>query len=276
MISLIESAVFTILGGLVAGGVGYLANIISLREQRKQKHLEDHKKNLKALSKALDQLWSEVWPFVYGAEDLKLPKPPFGNEKRVQNIDIKTEPIAMEIPNPSSNDSRVIQVGIDEILYDDIPVHFPELHKLLEKTELDVKENGKEILKLLNSLSANIYEKLVGSEIDFPYWDGNKTVFKKFRDLKNEILETDFAGSVFLMVLGEDEGNWPRKVGRLKNNRVYDELKNLSEAVKIQFGDELDHLRWLHDKIFNLIHETKEEIERNNLATRLNGRCRYL
>ena len=38
--SLITSVIFTVLGGLVAGGVGYIAAVISLREQRKQKHLE--------------------------------------------------------------------------------------------------------------------------------------------------------------------------------------------------------------------------------------------
>ena len=74
--SVITSVVFTVLGGLVAGGVGYFATMVSLREQRKQRHLEDHKNNLKAVSKALDQIWEDIWPFVYGADYLKLPKSP--------------------------------------------------------------------------------------------------------------------------------------------------------------------------------------------------------
>ena len=274
--SIITSVIFTVIGGLVAGGIGYLATIVSFREQRKQKHLEDHKDNLKAVSKALDEIWKEVWPFVYGAEDLKLPKPPLGNEKRVQNIQIKTEPIAMELPNPFSGDIRTIQVGTDPILYDDISPHFSDLHKSLEETERKVKENGTKILKLLNLLSANIYEKLENSNIEFPYLDGNKTVSKKFVDLKNEVIETDYAGDIFLMIIGEDEDNWPNKVRWLKRNNVYDEIRRLGEEIGNEFGNDLNNLRDLHDRLFRLINKTKEEINKIELTTRLEGRCRYL
>ena len=115
--SIITSVIFTVIGGLVAGGVGYFATIVSLREQRKQKHLEEHKNNLNAVSKALDQIWGEVWPFGYGADKLKLPRPLFGNAKWVANLEIKKVPIAMELSNPFSDENRTIQVGIDPILY---------------------------------------------------------------------------------------------------------------------------------------------------------------
>ena len=274
--SVITSVVFTVLGGLVAGGVGYFATIVSLREQRKQRHLEDHKNNLKDVSKALDQIWEDVWPFVYGADYLKLPQSPFGNAKRVANLEIKNEPIVMELSNPFSGDDRTIQVGIDSILYDDIPSHFPELHELLEKTEREVKENGTEILRLLNSLSGNIYEKLVDSNIEFPYWDGSKTVSKKFADLRNETIETEYAGDMFLMVIGEDEDNWPKQVKWLKDNNVFDELWSLGEEIGNEFGQNLNRLLGLHDRLSPLIEETKEEINKIELTTRLKGGCRYL
>jgi hypothetical protein len=274
--SIITSVIFTVIGGLVAGGVGYFATIVSLREQRKQKHFEEHKNNLKAVSKALDQIWGEVWPFVSGAEDLKLYRPPFGNTKRIENLEIKREPIAMELSNPFSDDNRTIQVGIDPILYDDIPTHFPELHKLLEETELEVRKNGKQILTLLNSLSANIYDKLACSDMDFPYWDGNKAIFKKFTDLKNEIIESDYAGDIFLRVLGEDEDDWPNKVRWLKSNNVYNEIRRLGEEIGNEFGNDLNKLRDLHDLTFKHINGTKEEINKIELTTRLKGRCRFL
>ena len=274
--SIITSVVFTVIGGLVAGGVGYFATIVGLREQRKQRHLEYHKKNLKVVSKALDQIWKDVWPFVYGAEDLKLPKTPFGNEKWVANLEIKNEPIAMELSNPFSGDNHTIQVGIDSILYDDIPAHFLDLHKLLEETEQEVKENGVQILRLLNSLSANIYEKLEGSNIEFPYRDGNKTVSKKFADLKNEVIETDYAGDIFLMVIVEDENNWSNKVRWLKYNNVYDEIRRLGEEIGNEFGENLNRLSGLHGRLLQRINETKEEINKIELTTRLKGRCRYL
>lgn len=102
--SLIVSVIFTIIGGLVAGGVGYFATIVSLKEQRKERHLGGHKTNLKAVSKALDQVFAEAWIFVSGSDQLKLPKPQFGNEKSIAHIEIKNEPIAMDISNPFSGD----------------------------------------------------------------------------------------------------------------------------------------------------------------------------
>ena len=274
--SLIISVIFTIIGGLVAGGVGYFATIVSLREQRKQKHLEEHKNNLNAVSKALDQIWGEVWIFVYGTDNLKLPKPQFGNEKRLLNIQIKTEPIAMDLANSFSDDSRTIQMGIDATLYDDILSHFSDLNKLLKETEQEVKNNGIRILRLLNSLSAIIFERLGISDIDFPNWNGNKNELWKFSELKNELVESDYAGSIFLMVLGEEADNWPNKLWMLKNYQVYDKLKRLSEEIKQDFGDNLNQLVELPDRLFQRINDTKNEIEKIHHKTKLKGKCSYV
>jgi hypothetical protein len=84
--SFIISAIFAVLGGLAAGEVGYFATTVGLREQRKQRHLEEHKTNLKAVSEVLDKVFREVWMFVYGTDNLKIPKSPFGNERRVSSI----------------------------------------------------------------------------------------------------------------------------------------------------------------------------------------------
>ena len=274
--SVITSVVFTLMGGLVAGGVGYFATMVGLREQRKQRHLEEHKTNLKAISEALDKVFGEVWMFVYGADDLKLPKSPFGNERRVSNIHIKDEPINIDLSDPFSNEGRKVQVGINAALYDDIPAHFPKLNKLLAETDIEVKENGISILRLLNSLSTKIYEELKSSEIDFPYWTGNKTELKKFSELSNEAIEWDYAGSIFLMVIGEDEGDWSSKVGWLKNNHIYNDLKKMADTVKQQFWDQLNQLLALHNRLFKLINESKNEIEKLHLITRLKGKCPYL
>lgn len=278
--SIITSVIFTVIGGLVAGGVGYFATIVSLREQRKQKHLEEHKNNLNAVSKALDQIWGEVWPFVFGAEDLKLPKSPFGNEESVQNIQIKTVPIIMQRSILSSGNNRTFQVGIDSVLYDDIKAHFPELNKLLEKTEQKLKENSSNTLKLLNYVSDIIYEGLTNTDIDFPgilihNENGLNPTTTKFINLSDEDKMIN-AGYIFLMVIGDDEDTWPNKVRLLKRNNVYYKLKKLSEEIEIQFREDLERLRELHNQILQLIDETKDEIDKIEHMTSLKGRCRYL
>lgn len=274
--NLITSVFFTIIGGLVAGVIGYFATIVSLREQRKQRHLDEHKNNLKAVKKALDQVLAEAWLFVSGTDQLKLPKPQFGDEKSIANIEIMSEPIIMDISNPFSGGPPIVQFGINTKLYDDIPAHFPHLYKLLKQTEQEVRDKGPVALRLLNELSSLIYRKMEMSGIDFPYSDGSRILFKKFRDLNNGMVETDYAGSIFLMVLDQEEDSWPNKARWLKINNIYEVLNELAEEIRKEFGDNLNQLLELRNNISRQIEETKEEIERINLTTRLRGRCQYL
>ena len=271
------SVVFTILGGLVAGMVGYFATMVSLREQRKQRHLKEHEENLRTVSRALDQIIKEVWIFVFAADEIKVPRPTFGNEKRVQNMQIKSEPIGFDVSGPFSENGHVIQVGIDTILYYDITKHFPLLSKLLAKTETEVRKDGVQILQLLNSLSEKIYEKLGTSNIEFPSWIKTVPESKiKFSELYNESIESNYAGSLFLMVIGEDEKNWPNKLTYLKCNGLYDGFKKLSYDIKRDFGSEIEDLLNLHNKLMSTMDATKEEIEKIEHTTKLNGRCEYV
>ena len=278
--SLVTSVIFTVIGGLVAGGVGYIATVVSLREQRKQKHLEVHKNNLNAVGKALDQIWSRIWPFVYGAVGLKLPISPFGNEKSLQNIQIKTTPIIMQQSLLSSGTNQIFQGFIDSVLYNDIPSHFRDLDKLLEKTENKFNKSGLTTLKLLNNLSDIIYNKLNNVDIDFPgiplrTEKGFNPTTTKFKYLSDEDKLSN-AGYIFLMVIGEDEDKWQNNVERLKNMALYDKLKKLSEEIINEFGEDLNQLLELHDQIFQNIDETKEEIDKIKHTTKLNGSCMYI
>lgn len=183
----------------------------------------------------------------------------------------------MDISNPFSGDGQAIQVGIDTTLYDDVCAHFPELSKMLEETEREVKENGILILQILNSLSGKIYERLEKSDIDFPNW--SRTVPEtnvKFSQLNNEAIDSDYAGSVFLMVIGEDEDNWPSKVRYLKSKGLYDKLRGLSNEIKNSSGNDVNQLLKLHDILFQKISVAKSEIEKIEHTTKLKGKCRYI
>ena len=277
LMSLIISVIFTVLGGLIAGGIGYLATIVSLRENRKEKHFQDHKNNLKSVSKVLTRLFTEVWivesEFVTAYDEFKLHKPPFGNEKSISNIEIKKEPVGIYITNPFSKDYGTFQVGINIALYDDIAIHFNALSESLQKTENEVNKNGKMIQKLLNSLAGIIYEKLENSSIVFPYHEENRIVLKKFVDLPNDALKNGYAGSIFLMVIGESECGWPNKVEKLRIDNIYDEMKKLAEEIGNKFGDDLSKLLKLRNNLNQLISDSIEEINRIEITTKLKKNC---
>ena len=274
--SLIETVVLTVLGGFVAGLVGYIGTIAYLKEERKKVHLKEHKRNLETVSKVLDGIFKDIWIFVERPDDLTLRRSPFGNEKLVASIDIKNEPIPAEIANPFSGNRSVAQVGLDIILYEDISPHFPLLFKLLNKTEQEARNSGVKILRLLNSLSDLIYKKLDACDLDFPYLNGSNTEFKKFRDLRNEIYKQDYASSVFLFVIGEDEDHWPNRCGRLKRYNIYDSLKKLAEEIRDEFGEDLEQLLALRDTLNKYINECKEEINKIEHTTKFKGKCSYL
>jgi len=274
--SLIETVVLTVLGGLVAGLVGYIGTIAYLREERKKEHLKEHKRNLETVSKALDGIFKDIWIFGKDPDVLTVPRPPFGDEKRVANIDIRKEPVPAEIASPFSGNRSVGQAGIDNVLYEDISPHFPQLFRLLNETEKEAKNNGIKILRLLNLLSDLIYKKLDACDLDFPYLDGSNTEFKKFRDFNNEILERDYAGSVFLFVIGEDEDQWSNRCGQLERYNIYDGLKKLAQEIRDELGEDLKQLLGLRNTLIEYISECKEEINKIEHTTKLKGSCSYL
>ena len=275
------SVVFTILGGLVAGMVGYVATMVSLREQRKQRHLEEHKENLRSVSKAIDQARDYVWPFVYGGDSLHLPKSPFGNEKKLQNLQIQDVEVVYTsiggVDSFSQQHNNYVQVGVDIILFEDIPAHFPKLSKLLIETEEDIKKNGIIILRLLNSLSKKIYDKLNNGDIDFPNLNTTSPNEKvKFSELNNESTESNYAGSLFLMVIGEDEENWPSKLRNLRYYGLYDEFKRCSNEIRGDFSSELTNLIDLYSQRNSIVETTKKEIDEIEHSTKLKGKCKYV
>jgi hypothetical protein len=82
--NLIESVIFTILGGLVVGRIGYFATILSLIEQRKEMGVEKYKTNHKPVSISLDQMFADTWIFVFGPRQLKFPT--HGQEMRRASV----------------------------------------------------------------------------------------------------------------------------------------------------------------------------------------------
>jgi len=118
--------------------------------------------------------------------------------------------------------------------------------------------------------------KLDACDLDFPFLNGSNTEFKKFRDFNNETLERDYAGSVFLFVIGVDEDHWPNRCGWLKRYNIYDGLKKLAQEIREDSGEDLKQLIELRSTLRKHINECKEEINKIEHTTKLKGKCPYL
>ena len=248
--------IFTVLGGFIAGVIGIFSTYISLRARRKEKHLDEHKMNLRVLKTALINGKGNIWPFVYGAENLSLDHEyKFNNE--ISNNGLK---FIITHPVTASFDDENNIVMVDIVLYNDIKNHFPKLLANLNNANDHIKKYAKIIYKNLNIISPKIYDKLLKEDINF--YDALKTSAVvqhgplinntkiEFKDLPEQN-KYWFAGDVFLFTIKEDENNWPNAIRYLKNTGLYDSLKNKGNDVHTELENEINEMLNTRMKLFN-------------------------
>lgn len=262
----------SILGGVIAGLVGLSATYLSRHLDRRDRHLNEHQENLRIISKALTESLNKIWPFHYGAEELKLGNPEYTNP----NVVINPSLLDVQIISPSPDERSVNMMIIDRILYRDMNKHFKELSIALEKYESFVKTKGLEVSILLYQISEKIYYSMYQSELEVLEWTYDKGVKTLFKELHGGPIEQDYAGIIFLFLIGVDELNWVNRVTMLKKYGLYDELKQLSLEIKVGIEDNisdmltsLNELNKLKDKCETLI---DEELRHHSLR----GRCEYI
>ena len=238
----------SILGGVIAGLVGLSATYLSRYLDRRDRHLTDHKENFRIISKALTESINRIWLFHYGAEELKLGNPEYANP----NSTIHPSLLDVQIITPLPDERAINVMMIDRILYRDMNKHFKELSKALEKYELFVRTKGLELSTSLYEISVKIYNAMYQSELEVLEWPYDNGVKTHFKELHGGSVEQDYAGVIFLLLIGEDELEWPNRIATLKKYGLFEELKELSKKIKVGIEDEIEEM-------LNLL----KEIEKN-------------
>ena len=270
----LEDLLIRIIPAFVIGGVvGLLSTYISLRAHRREKHLEEHKENLRSLKGALINGKSHLWPFTNGAEDISLPT-------KYEISSVLDTGISFIISNlvPVYTEDNVYSV--DKVLYKDITNHFPKLFNRLIKTDNNIKENARTIYKELNKISLSIYRNLnkINPDISLMYpnaapkesSDGiSKLRFNEAIDYYQYFV----AGDVFLFAIKENEDAWPRGIKYLKQIGLYSVFKNIGDAVNNEMKIEIKEMLELQEKLFSDIDSCINEIEKVLHQTKLKGRC---
>ena len=266
--------VFTVLGGLIAGIVGISSTYISLRAHRREKHLEEHKENLRSLKGALINGKSDLWPFTNGAEDISLSK-----KYEISSVLDTGINFIMNHLVPIYSDDNMYSV--DKVLYKDIKNHFPDLFNRLIKTDKDIKENAKTIYEELNKISLSIYTNLnkVNPDLILMYPNAvprvisNQTPHLKFNEAI-DFYQKFVAGDVFLFTIKEDENSWPIGINYLKQIGLYNIFKNIGDSVNNEMKEEIKIMLELRNKLFVDIDDCVEEIKVILHQTKLKGRCK--
>lgn len=269
--------IFTMLGGLVAGIVGISSTYISLRAHRTEKHLEEHKENLRLLKSALINSKSRFWPFTDGSKNLSLDKEYPVDDILETGINIITN---RSVSDPGNGEFYLV----DMILYKDIKNHFAALWNKLEKIDRDIKEKGKIVYEDINKISKSVYDKL---NKENPYiiellsnlngritgYGDEITVKFRFNDAEDDY-QLYIAGVVFLFAIKDEENSWIKGINSLNYKDSYGVYRDIGNAINSEMNPEINEMLESHKKLFRDIDNCVQEIEIIVHQTKLKGRCK--
>lgn len=265
--------VSTILGGSIAGFIGIFSTLVARYLDRRERHLNEHKENFKIIDRALVELKNKVWPFHYGAENLKL-----GHTEPLSDESVRCGILGTMLISSDEDGSQARSFIVDKVdreLYYDIPRHFKDLGKKLREFDESIKKDGINLSILLSKVTEAIYSKMYESDFQVLKWPFDKGVKAYFRDLKGTLEEQEYSGIIFLILIGEDERSWPNMKNTYERVDLYNGLKKISECLRDEIADDLKNLLSLFKKLDNLENECHKILEKEKHDLKLKGRSKY-
>ncbi len=273
--SLQDTFVGALAGGAISGIIGFLTTRYDRKLVRREFHLREHRDNFREIERALVSLSEQVWPLTAkGADDLSLPrwdKAPLGDWLRKYSI---KDFVSVE----SVSNERYKVLSIDPVLYSDIDSHFPDLYAKLGDVERRTRTEGFRLGELLFQVSKGVYGKLSSSDLSVLKWTLDKGLRAPIREIMQQGGNESqwYAGAVFLMLTGEDTGNWPNEYRQLQHYGLAEGLEELASEIRKSLGDNVTEMLRLRDALFKIINSCAEALEVIAHKTSLKGGCEYL
>ena len=277
--SLAETLGGTILGGFIAGIVGFLSARYERLLRRREAHMREHEKNFDVIQESLADLKSQIWPLTAkGAENLSLPKwdrPQ--HTKQLCRFSVtdyqRFEPIS---DNPLG--TRFKLIAVDRILYSDTPNHFSTIARQLDEVEKVARKDGVKLDELTFDLIAEIWKSMATSDLTVLKWtfDQGKTIPLREIASSDNIESRGYGGWLFLLVIGEDSANWPINYKDLERYGLLGKLTGLAGEIKGKSEEHVSEILRLKNRIFGLIDHSSETLELEKHKSSLKGRCQYV
>lgn len=262
----------TIIGGFIAGAVGMFSTYLSRRMDRRERHLNEHHDNLKIIDKALVELMNEVWPFHYGAEEVKLGNPEFihGTRQPMHGI------LGFLLVKQLKNDNAMEVTGVDRVLFGDLENHFHDLAGALYYFDKSIQSEGEELIVKTQQVTEKIYSAMYASDFQVLRWPYESAIKTLIRDIRGSMEEQDYGGIILNFLIGTDEEYWPNKIRSLKKYDLYDGLKNIADSVRTQVNETMERMLYLKDHLDGQISHGQELIEEEERNLKLRGNCRLI
>jgi len=278
-LSLAETFAGTILGGFIAGIVGFLSARYERSLRRREAHLRKHEKNFDAIQESLADLRSQIWPLTAkGAENLSLPrwdKPPHKEQLREFQV---TDYQRFEPISESPLSTRFKLVTVDKVLYSDMPNHFPDIARRLNEIESIVRKDGVKLDELMFEVITAIWKSMAASNLTVLKWTFDQGKTAQLREIaSSENIESrGYGGWLFLLLIREDRASWPMNYRDLERYRLLESLSGLAAKVKEENAEKVSNMLGLKNRIFGLVDEGNDALELEKHKSSLRGRCQYL
>ncbi len=278
-----DTFIATLLGGFLAGITGLLTGLFTSRYdrrlRRREAHRLEHKRNFETIQEALVSMKVEVWPLTAkGAENLMLPrwtKP--ASAARLKNYSIADFQLIETIGDGGLGPPNLKITTVDKVLYSDMGAHFADLSAQLAGIERSTRTDGVKIDTLQFLVSKAIYSAMASSDLSVLRYTFDQGKRATLRDIPLDGIEGQgYAGWLFLMLIGEDPGNWPNDYDSLKRYGLLGGLERLAGEIKASVGPEVREMLKLRNELFSKIDSCIEVIERQRHRMTMKHGCEYL
>jgi hypothetical protein len=247
-----ENAVFTVLGGLIAGLLGILADWWREGRRLRNRHFEDIKRS--CLEPILKELYRLKGYFMLGESG-----PSWGGSYDVEEL---LEPDIHWWENFSFKKG----LDVDTLLYEDLENHYPDLYKDLRNIEERIRTEYVEYLWAVWKLF-----KLIEDDPEFKAF--GEDIKKEKEGVVNFTVPStisNLAKATFFQALGIDKSYWPNIYSYVKP-----ELDNMPQS-KFYNSVEAQKLRNITQNMVTAIDECIVKTRKIILETKLKGKCKYL
>jgi len=219
----LSNAVYTIIGALIAGIIGILVERYRRGMEVKDRHFNEIKEEcLKPILTSLEKLTRNF---------------EFGETHPPSRLDI--EELLRRSIHWWDRFSFKGSMGVNPLLYEDLPNHFKDLAKLLEDVEMSFRKVYQQFLQAVLNLSNRIKSD------------------PEFRAFEEKFGESSM-DAVFFLSLGIDKGEWPNIFQRLS------ECKDVLEKLGNKFygTQEAKEVRDMQKEMLEKINLCKREVEK--------------